>query len=892
MHRADALHAMVDCFNSMLRLQNVGHHQLPQEYRKLLTFDESPAAMSTWMAINLSAPTIQSKGALPEPATRRDNVQVVRSNKGLPFGRLKRPKLHFYKNSNTSASTQVAFQADGLHISTLKMLSIPYLERANANVSSITYFPSLHPPPFKPYSIQLTRVSGIQGDREVILKTTEALTPPEVDMIVVMDALNRLHLPRTWTINDSPILSLSKEENLRRLLMEWTTLEPREVADTIKAPTFRQGSEPSGDPLHFDNGSESESDSDSDSDGGASTEINLGGVPDGNKPRFAIWEEPQNKNSEPLLLDNHSRLAGRFNRVGSLQDQPSRSTIPSTGTHATQYPRAWPTNSWQQRPPSPANRFSSRRRYHPEAYPAPAPTTKVWRSVKPIAQPPRRAPSPPPPAMRYGKRDKYLETIGDDTGDRHRPNSPSMLDSPTPGAHDSSLEQRGIFRGDLVTSSKVKPERRQSGVRQDTANYDRKDGSQEDIQALVWEQVEQDYWAKKATELPDDRNSHGDNSRRPGKGHVPIDHMRQQGLETIYQDMLEKAYADLKRKEAHDREIIEIAKGEIRDETRVKDEDTEKRIHKTLEELKQDVERLVAAAHERDTDETIDLTSLVDPWDHIDYQHKYPPPNQYVDSVEVFSFLDKDDGAETSSSSSSSDTSPDDGEGRETSGTTPENDEKLSIESKSNVERSQLWRGAAHVSGSFEFEPLYLRGSDAGQTWYLGDDPVYIIEFQEGYEMDVAAATKTTIGDTPGNSNSYLLVGHLWIETEALDKFGLKYKECAAEGYYLDPSLTSHDIQALVDFSFALREIGVFRKFEATPSSLFPCPPPAGDEFGNKDAAPHALTHSPHTTPLNDGISGSKIEAVKKARRSQTCASVGAVALFTLSVIYCLRLYQ
>lgn len=127
---------MVDCFQSMLRLEHVGHRQLPPEYRGLLTFDESPADMCKWMAVNLSAPTIPIKTS-PEPATRRrGNVQVVRSKPAtLPFGRLERPRLRFYKNSNTSASARVAFEADSLHVSTLKMLSIPYMEKNNANVS-------------------------------------------------------------------------------------------------------------------------------------------------------------------------------------------------------------------------------------------------------------------------------------------------------------------------------------------------------------------------------------------------------------------------------------------------------------------------------------------------------------------------------------------------------------------------------------------------------------------------------------------------------------------------------------------------------------------------------------------------------------------------------------
>lgn len=474
-----------------------------------------------------------------------------------------------------------------------------------------------------------------------------------------------------------------------------------------------------------------------------------------------------------------------------------------------------------------------------------------------------------------------------------------MLDSPVPGAHDGSLERRGTFR-EFVTGSEDKPEKVQNGTRRDAeTHHSRQDARREDIQALVWEQVEREYWSKKATEPPDYNNAPGDGPQRPGDGHVSADHVRQQVPETIYKDMLEKAYADLKRKETHDREVIETAKGEIRDEMRVKNEGMETRLHQTIGQLKQDVERLAAAAQERDAQETIDITSLVGSWDHIGHHHD---SNPYVDSVEVFSFLDPEDAAGISSSSSGSDTFPipDDGGGGGISGADPvENDDQQSTTgSNSNVERSQLWRGAAHVSGTFDFEPLYLRGSDAGQTWYLGDDPVYIIEFQEGYTVDGAAPAKTTTdhGDASsrGNPKPYLLIGHLWIETEALDKFGLKYKECAAHGYYLDPSLSSRDIQALVDFSFALREIRVFRKFGASPASLFPRPPPPTDDFGDQDTATDASADSPPAAPLKaDGAWGSEIEAVKKARRSQMYVSVGALVLCALIFIkYLGLLYQ
>lgn len=473
-----------------------------------------------------------------------------------------------------------------------------------------------------------------------------------------------------------------------------------------------------------------------------------------------------------------------------------------------------------------------------------------------------------------------------------------MVDSPMPAVpgHESHLEQRGTIRESLVTCPEEIPDNIQSDMGPDVsaAQQSRQNDSHEDMQAFVRQQVQQEYWSKMAQEPPSDSDAAEENLREPEERHIPPDHMRQQGLENIYTDFFKKAYAELKRKEAHRREIIETVKAEMRDDPQVNLENIEMRLKNEIEELKQRVESLTTAAQKADTHEPPDPISLIDPWDYLDDQHSASPQDQHADSV-VFSYLDEDGAAELSrsssrSSSNSSSASFDDGGGGGFSDTNTENNEPSVTKKKSRVVRSRPWKGVTNLSGFFERVPFYLRGSDAGQTWYHGDDPVYIIEFQKGYRMDGAISTEPKRESTSTNAKPYLLVSHQWIDSETLDKFGFKYKECAPHGYYLDPSLTSRDIQVLNDFTFAMREIEVFRKFGTTPLDIFPCPPPEAADFENEDTAKNTSAHPSPTRAMEDGPPGSEVKATK-ARRPQMCASMAAlIGVFALSFIYYLGL--
>lgn len=131
--QADASRALDECYGSFRALQQVGHHQLPPAQSKLLTFDETPSDMATWMALRLSAPTEVTK--LLEPgSTPRAKAELVKWPEGLLVGSLVRaqPKLSGIIGDSVE---NVAFQATALDVKTLQLYKVPYAESTAKDVS-------------------------------------------------------------------------------------------------------------------------------------------------------------------------------------------------------------------------------------------------------------------------------------------------------------------------------------------------------------------------------------------------------------------------------------------------------------------------------------------------------------------------------------------------------------------------------------------------------------------------------------------------------------------------------------------------------------------------------------------------------------------------------------
>lgn len=133
--RADASHVIEDCLRSIFNLKNQGHVRLPVEHRKLVTFDESPADMAVWMAVNLSAPSIPIK-SLPDFKSSVTGVKMVKASRkpGLPFGPALRARPQ-YQSSGGSLHHGVRFRSGALDPKTLQTFELPYKESVRSDVS-------------------------------------------------------------------------------------------------------------------------------------------------------------------------------------------------------------------------------------------------------------------------------------------------------------------------------------------------------------------------------------------------------------------------------------------------------------------------------------------------------------------------------------------------------------------------------------------------------------------------------------------------------------------------------------------------------------------------------------------------------------------------------------
>lgn len=137
--RAQTSQTIEDCFRSLWNLHNQEHHSIPEPHRKLLTFDESPADMAVWMAVNLSAPTIPTR-PLPEPEASGSSVKIVRSRTkaALPFGPVSRAKPRYHRNGG-AAGRDIEFRSGALDIRTLQTFGLPYQESPNPDVRALLH---------------------------------------------------------------------------------------------------------------------------------------------------------------------------------------------------------------------------------------------------------------------------------------------------------------------------------------------------------------------------------------------------------------------------------------------------------------------------------------------------------------------------------------------------------------------------------------------------------------------------------------------------------------------------------------------------------------------------------------------------------------------------------
>ncbi|KAL1857407.1 hypothetical protein Daus18300_010380 [Diaporthe australafricana] len=376
------------------------------------------------------------------------------------------------------------------------------------------------------------------------------------------------------------------------------------------------------------------------------------------------------------------------------------------------------------------------------------------------------------------------------------------------------------------------------------------------MRARIMKEVEDRSWATemstKDAPSPNELDLKGlrDQLGAEMRQEVEMEFQRQQDLQTTYNQTYEKSYADLKRREAEEQQFIDRIKEQAKSELRQEQEATEKRAREE-QDLRDRVRRIAevereqieaqqqARQHQRPADDFMqqfkdhskDTVSEINEPDMIrNAIQRYTFPHVEYD---VMSYVTEE--TETTSVSSSGESisnsssdNEDDSDETETVKTTIGSQDQGETRNV-DVERSQPWKGPAHLGNFIELTPFYLRGSDAGQTWYHGHEAIYIIEFQAGYNGETATNT-----DEKAHKGPYLLVSKLWVDPEALDRFGFKYTEGPPSHFFLDPTLSWESIEVLVNFTYALREIETFKTHgqgQSNHARLLCRSPPALDFF-------------------------------------------------------------
>jgi hypothetical protein len=111
----------------------------------------------------------------------------------------------------------------------------------------------------------------------------------------------------------------------------------------------------------------------------------------------------------------------------------------------------------------------------------------------------------------------------------------------------------------------------------------------------------------------------------------------------------------------------------------------------------------------------------------------------------------------------------------------------------SKTEYWRSWEGqSATLHNALNFagwKPVYMRGTDAGQTWFYGEVVVHIRRFTDAYTPQDGAIEVEKEAEKLG-VKEYLIIGSEWIEEEALSRHGFQFQVLPSGHYSLDSRLT------------------------------------------------------------------------------------------------------
>lgn len=750
----------------------------------------------------------------------------------------------------------------------------------------------------------------------------EAEDNVQIDLIVGMNAVLTLPEFEDLTIDTSPIMCLPKSVNLCRLLAEWTNMTNQQIRDTAHVEASMVGDELEDVGRGSFGSGASDTDLSSSDDESATDVPNLG---DRSKASRRTGTKHRRWTNNRVAFNNRAdshqpraagqgrfsgRLAADIGTVRTLDDDgslddwmpgqrwpaaqssvkhnlsqrlnrsvpgsrkqaksqyPSRSQYqeathqqipPPIGMPSYYYPGPVP-----QQPPGPGLHSSQT-----TGYPArPAQTCSTWPALAP--------PAPPPPQT-----SPYVRGLAGKQKQSAAASSVEDVASEDLRATNISMRSSQISvigNGERVSNKYEGP--RQKGTKA-APTTDRSNGVTPDVDDVKEKEefrarIKKELRAEIMTELTQERllavQIYQDKHREQLEAYTST---------LTYDEMYQQAYHDLKQKQAEEDERVQSLRQKIREEIKMELKEGERR-NREEEELKGQVrqraereENLRKEIGEQQHMETMRQKIFEEVMTEVEGRESRarqkeelaerlvmkPTESSKGDQVspcDVFSFIDEDLSTSEGVSEIISEAEDDNQTKTVTSDMT---------QLYPNTERSQPWKGISHLGSCSGLVPFYIRGSNAGQTWYHGDDLIYIVEFTEGYNGEDEEVIFFN------NKRPYLLVDKLWVEAEALEKFGFRYRECPPSYFFLDPSLTCDDIQVLVDFSFELREISNFKNHGLSHSLDAPTvsgvPPPL-DFFGavakDEDSAP-----VPPRQPISSGdsIHGGPTQAFAESGRDE-----------------------
>ncbi|KAI1334561.1 hypothetical protein F5Y15DRAFT_288733 [Xylariaceae sp. FL0016] len=730
---AEAFHRSVQCAQ---RLVTTPPGLASPEDKKLIKYEESPLEMATWMSLTFSAPSV------PVVDSKRDEKDLTLQKRQ---GRIAHVPQLPPRPEYSTKGTGVSFDAENFDTNALEKLNIRWDRRISDT-----------------------------GKHLVITDDRRLLDPYEIDMILDKSSMMQTKPQQKWTINRTPfMMGLPPNLIVKRLLQEWTELEKADVdacigissakGDGAEVETSDEDKEPEQQAESSSRANKGPKKRNSDfwpNEAGPSVSwannpaVGYGRPPDGDTRAWTLFDsEEPNMTTEPQQM--HFSVPHLKRRFEAPEFQGEKEQVHSG------------------RDTAPIQRHPGHRRRR--------------QSTMPVTDPPE-APEPPEKPKK--------ESTPMDLSNKFEQELKAKYESAMAGFREENAE---------IMSELEKAKDEVASLRQ-KGEEDRKKLKEKDVQTMKHlEEAVRDAIIAHAREENVKRRKILDEARID----AVEQYKRQQAEEKQLLGFIEKlqdekvseavgdvnhrwwlAEAEAKFKKEEERlqlVLREQAAVSYVDQFRVYDGDEREpnlltmdsdRLRLGLPQVQQDIGPLGLPNHVNGA-----------PSSPVDHRELLGPPNEHVNRYER---SEKSDLGSTAGQNLEHEgiyfvpDAPQPALDEDYHSSESLTDGGYFEDNRIDVPTSRPWKGLHHL-GLFpqsSVMPLYIRGTKHGQTWFLGDEVVYILEFSETYR-------ETVLHDETMNAQDYLIIHKLWIDNKALESSGFEYNESSDGTYFLlDPRLT------------------------------------------------------------------------------------------------------